>query len=40
LANVEARTDRTITDTRELVTHLAEVRNHGHAVDRQEFESP
>jgi DNA-binding IclR family transcriptional regulator len=40
LANVEARTDRTITDTRELVTHLAEVRNHGYAVDRQEFESP
>ena len=35
-----ARTDRTITDTRELTTHLAEVRNHGHAVDRQEFESP
>jgi len=33
-----ARTDRTITDTRELTTHLAEVRNHGYAVDRQELE--
>jgi DNA-binding IclR family transcriptional regulator len=35
---LEARTDRTITDTRELTTHLAEVRNHGYAVDRQELE--
>jgi DNA-binding IclR family transcriptional regulator len=35
---LEARTDRTITDTRELATHLAEVRNHGYALDRQELE--
>jgi len=35
---LEARTDRTITGTRELTTHLAEVRNHGYAVDRQELE--
>jgi DNA-binding IclR family transcriptional regulator len=35
---LEARTDRTITDTRELTRHLAEVRDRGYAVDRQELE--
>jgi DNA-binding IclR family transcriptional regulator len=35
---LEARTDRTITDTRELARHLAEVRERGYAVDRQELE--
>ena len=35
---LEARTDRTITDTRELTGHLIEVRNRGYAVDRQELE--
>jgi len=37
-ARLETRTDRTITSTHELITHLAEVRNHGYAVDRQELE--
>jgi DNA-binding IclR family transcriptional regulator len=35
---LEARTDRTITDIRELTRHLAEVRELGYAVDRQELE--
>jgi len=35
---LEARTERTITDTRELAAHLAQVRSHGYAVDRQELE--
>jgi DNA-binding IclR family transcriptional regulator len=33
-----ARTDRTITDTRELTRQLADVRGRGYAVDRQELE--
>ena len=35
---LKARTGRTITDTRELTTHLAEVRNHGYVVDQHELE--
>ena len=35
---LEARTDRTITDTGELKRHLAQVRERGYAVDRQELE--
>ena len=35
---LEARTDRTITDTRELTRQLADVRGRGYAVDRQELE--
>ena len=37
-ARLEARTDRTITDTGELKRHLAQVRERGYAVDRQELE--
>jgi DNA-binding IclR family transcriptional regulator len=37
-ARLEARTDRTITDTGELKRHLAQVRGRGYAVDRQELE--
>jgi DNA-binding IclR family transcriptional regulator len=37
-ARLEARTERTITDVRELTSHLAEVRELGYAVDRQELE--
>jgi DNA-binding IclR family transcriptional regulator len=35
---LEARTDRTITDPRDLTRHLAEVRERGYAVDHQELE--
>jgi len=35
---LEARTDRTITGTGELKRHLAQVRERGYAVDRQELE--
>ena len=35
---LEARTDRTITDTRELTRQLADVRGRGYAMDRQELE--
>jgi DNA-binding IclR family transcriptional regulator len=35
---LEASTDRTITDTGELKRHLAQVRERGYAVDRQELE--
>src|SRR6516164_7981638 len=35
---LEARTDRTITDTGELKRHLTQVRERGYAVDRQELE--
>jgi DNA-binding IclR family transcriptional regulator len=35
---LEARTSHTITDTGELTRHLAEVRERGYAVDRQELE--
>jgi DNA-binding IclR family transcriptional regulator len=35
---LEARTDKTITDAGELKRHLAQVRERGYAVDRQELE--
>jgi DNA-binding IclR family transcriptional regulator len=35
---LEIRTEHTITDTRELARQLAEVRDRGYAVDRQELE--
>jgi DNA-binding IclR family transcriptional regulator len=37
-ARLEARTGRTITDRNELERHLAEVRERGYAVDREELE--
>ena len=37
-ARLEARTDRTITDTGELKRHLAQVRERGYAVDSEELE--
>ena len=37
-SRLEARTDRTITGTGELKRHLAQVRERGYAVDRQELE--
>jgi DNA-binding IclR family transcriptional regulator len=37
-ARLEARTDRTITDPDELKRHLAQVRERGYAVDREELE--
>lgn len=37
-ARLEARTDRTITDRDQLKRQLAQVREHGYAVDREELE--
>jgi DNA-binding IclR family transcriptional regulator len=37
-ARLEARTEKTITDRAELKRHLAEVRERGYAVDREELE--